>query len=364
MTLAGQEYKRPETLDGARQLVHWAAHAAATCRNFVVSKMNNLPSLTFSRNIKTSNVHSDGNKKFVEDGKELKNKRAVAGNLTEQSDHQARVLTKNLAHSTMLLLESSAGPEVSELRILMTAKTWDLRNKATDEKGAAAKHFPMKLLQSMRIAHTTNTSVKAMSRKYLGWVRQLYSYLGRSKMNKDDGNDLKKTGAYYQGVTDRLSFLQSGVFLSVCRPWAADDATCGNFVWLLPKGKPGCGFYRTLTVKTGSTAAKRKRPRKTAQKTGKRKRAAKADDIGGKKLQKSATLGEEFDVDFIVEGPRPSDAKFRIRWVGWDNPDDDTWEPASNFCPELLAEYLAKEEGEGSDSEGDDLPLFLSLCNN
>ena len=99
-------------------------------------------------------------------------------------------------------------------------------------------------------------------------------------------------------------------------------------------------------MKSGNTTAKRKRSTKTSQKTGKRKRAAEEDDRGGTKLQKSATLGQEFDVDFVVEGPRPRDGKFRIRWVGWDNPDDDTWEPAVNLCPVLVAEYLEQEEGE------------------
>ena len=37
---------------------------------------------------------------------------------------------------------------------------------------------------------------------------------------------------------------------------------------------------------------------------------------------------------------------FRIRWVEWDNPDDDTWDPAVNLCPVLVAEYLEQEEGE------------------
>ena len=89
----------------------------------------------------------------------------------------------------MLQIETAAGPEVQELRNVMRAKTWDLRNTASEEKAAAAKHFPLKLLQSMRLVHTSDTMVKGMSRKYLSWVRQLYGHLGRNKMRKDDGSD-------------------------------------------------------------------------------------------------------------------------------------------------------------------------------
>ena len=93
-TKAGKEYKSPETLDGARQLVHWVSHAARVCKNFVEAKMVRVPSMAFFKKIKTSNIRSDGNKKFVEDGKDLKQKRSDAGQLTVQEDHQARVLKK------------------------------------------------------------------------------------------------------------------------------------------------------------------------------------------------------------------------------------------------------------------------------
>ena len=112
----------------------------------------------------------------------------------------------------MLEIESAAGPEVQETRTLLRSKTWDLRNKASDEKTAASRHFPLMLLRSMRLVHTTDAQVKQMSRRYLAWVRNLYSYLGKNKMTKDDGNDMAKTSTCYKGVADRLSMVQSGVY--------------------------------------------------------------------------------------------------------------------------------------------------------
>ena len=249
----------------------------------------------------------------------------------------------------MLQIESAAGPEVQEIRTLLRSKTWDLRNKASDEKAAASRHFPLMLLRSMRLVHTTDTQVKQMSRRYLAWVRNLYSYLGKNKMTKVDGNDMAKTSTYYKGVADRLSMVQSGVFINVERPWAAEGSHCGDFAWLLPKGKPGCGFYRTIKSKP---APRTKKKRKAAQKpssnkaTRKRQRreshsdsegdsyssesegdesasesgsdAGSGDDRerGSIALQRTVTMDEEFIMERIVEGPRETDGKYRIRWEG------------------------------------------------
>jgi hypothetical protein len=59
-------------------------------------------------------------------------------------------------------------------------------------------------------------------------------------------------------------------------------------------------------------------------------------------------------VDFIVQGPRNKDGKYKVRWVGY-GAKEDTWEPAHYLPPppELLHN--------GSDSEGDDDPIASVL---
>ena len=57
-------------------------------------------------------------------------------------------------------------------------------------------------------------------------------------------------------------------------------------------------------------------------------------------------------MDFIVQGPRNKDGKYKVRWVGC-GAKEDTWEPAHHLPPELL--------DNDSDSEGDDAPLASVL---
>ena len=40
--------------------------------------------------------------------------------------------------------------------------------------------------------------------------------------------------------------------------------------------------------------------------------------------------------------------EYLVKWKGWENPDDNTWEPISNLdCKELIEEYEAKNKDEG-----------------
>ena len=57
-------------------------------------------------------------------------------------------------------------------------------------------------------------------------------------------------------------------------------------------------------------------------------------------------------MDFIVQGPRNKDGKYKVRWVGY-GAKEDTWEPAHHLPPELL--------DNDSDPEGDDAPLASVL---
>ena len=39
--------------------------------------------------------------------------------------------------------------------------------------------------------------------------------------------------------------------------------------------------------------------------------------------------------------------EYLVKWKGWENPDDNTWEPISNLdCKELMDEYEAKNKDE------------------
>jgi hypothetical protein len=156
----------------------------------------------------------------------------------------------------------------------------------------------------------------------------------------------------------------------------------------LPKGKPGCGFYRTIKSKP---APRTKKKRKAAQKpssnkaTRKRQRRESHSDSEGDSyssksegdesasesgsdadsgddrergsiaLQRTVTMDEEFIMERIVEGPRETDGKHRIRWEGL-APQHDTWEPAHHSPPEVLGEC-----NNGSDPEGDDVPIASML---
>ena len=61
---------------------------------------------------------------------------------------------------------------------------------------------------------------------------------------------------------------------------------------------------------------------------------------------------EEYEVETIVSKRiRKGKVEYLVKWKGWDNPDDNTWEPIANLeCKELIEEYEAahkeKEEEE------------------
>ena len=44
--------------------------------------------------------------------------------------------------------------------------------------------------------------------------------------------------------------------------------------------------------------------------------------------------------------------EYLVKWKGWENPDDNTWEPISNLeCKELMEEYEAKHKEVKEDEE-------------
>jgi hypothetical protein len=69
----------------------------------------------------------------------------------------------------------------------------------------------------------------------------------------------------------------------------------------------------------------------------------------------TVTLDDEFEVDKIIEGPRPKDGKYLVSWVGYEACDN-TWEPKSN-----LPDSCFKSNTESSDESGDEIPLVQRL---
>ena len=55
---------------------------------------------------------------------------------------------------------------------------------------------------------------------------------------------------------------------------------------------------------------------------------------------------EEYEVETIVsKRSRKGKVEYLVKWKGWDNPDDNTWEPIANLeCKELIEEYGAKHK--------------------
>ena len=52
---------------------------------------------------------------------------------------------------------------------------------------------------------------------------------------------------------------------------------------------------------------------------------------------------EEYEVETIVsKRTRKGVVEYLVKWTGWENPDDNTWEPIDNLeCQELIEEYEA-----------------------
>ena len=51
---------------------------------------------------------------------------------------------------------------------------------------------------------------------------------------------------------------------------------------------------------------------------------------------------DQFEVEEILDS-RPADGgtEYLVKWMGYDEPSDNSWEPESNIHPDLVAEYEA-----------------------
>ena len=74
---------------------------------------------------------------------------------------------------------------------------------------------------------------------------------------------------------------------------------------------------------------------------------------------------EEYEVEKIISKRiRKGKVEYLVKWKGWENPEDNTWEPTANLeCKELMDEYEAnhpdepkKEDSGGSKRKAEDKP--------
>jgi len=59
---------------------------------------------------------------------------------------------------------------------------------------------------------------------------------------------------------------------------------------------------------------------------------------------------EEYEVQSIIEKRlRKGKVEYLVKWKGWDDPADNTWEPVANLeCPEIIEAYEKKLGGDKS----------------
>lgn len=90
-----------------------------------------------------------------------------------------------------------------------------------------------------------------------------------------------------------------------------------------------------------------------------RKRARKEEDDDSDNADARSGEAEEFVVEKVI-GKRTvaGGLQYKIKWKGYNNPEDDTWEPYANIkdsCKEAIEEF----EGKNADSDHGDRPVDM-----
>merc|ERR1719500_1609780 len=69
-----------------------------------------------------------------------------------------------------------------------------------------------------------------------------------------------------------------------------------------------------------------------------------------RKKEFTMSEAEEYEVETIVSKRlRKGKAEYLVKWKGWEDPDDNTWEPIGNLeCHELIEDYEKKHGGADS----------------
>ena len=358
-------YVTAQQLDTAKQLVHWTAHCAKTGAKYKPHAMIEVPPTEMFRRHKTSNVNSSGNKAFVASGNLTRQTRVQKGTTLDLAQAAVKIMGMDIADDVVQVRMLSSSPETLLVKdCLLVSGYWDRTFTTATEKNAAADHFPFKWLLFHRAVYPNDTWVKKQIRKWLAVTNRIMRYLGTAAPVRSDCGDPAVMKLYYCGLEDRMNFLESGVFIAASRRANAGESPL-PFTWVLPPGDPPpfcgkAGFYKQLRApkqKKNATPNKRKRKKNATTRKRKRKETGDSDsesdggygsDVNsgddsdnepeGVPLQRTVTLEGEWQVEFIVEGPRMDDGLYRVRWEGFDV-SDDTWEPPDHLSDGLIAEY-------------------------
>merc|ERR1712080_170422 len=77
--------------------------------------------------------------------------------------------------------------------------------------------------------------------------------------------------------------------------------------------------------------------------------------MGEEEKVSTMSEAEEYEVETIVSKRlRKGKAEYLVKWKGWEDPDDNTWEPIGNLeCHELIEEYERSHAGDDNKGKVD-----------
>lgn len=375
----GKDCKAPSHLDNGKQYIHWVHHCARTSQQHTRTKMIDMPPLERFRQQKTSNLHSKNNATFVQQGKDLRMARVRRKKTFDLAAAAAKIVGRAVADDIHHVQMEGLSEDTAIVRDnLLVSGHWDRTFTTATEKDAAARHLPFKWLVFNRAVFKTDGGLKKAVRKWIGVVKLVLRFVGRTSPVKSDSGDPIKMKEYYHGATDRLNFLESGIYMRAKqRQWTKEEPPL--FRWLLPPGiPPPCcskaGYYKQLGPPPSAKPPRRSKHKRLTPRKRRRRSSSSSeetsdsdseddahdsdasergdgeeDDGGdgpsdGLQLQRSDTLDQECQMDCMLDGPN-DEGKFLIRWEGWGE-DGDTWEPPRHLPPGVVDAYLKDKAGE------------------
>ena len=236
---SGRDYKAPQHVDNGKQYVHWVNHCALVSRRYTLANMQDMPPLERFRQQKTSNLHLKNNATFVQEGEVLRMSRADRNKTFDLTAASAKIVGFAAEDDIRYMqMEGMSEDAVFVRDCLLVSGHWDRTFTTATVKDGTAMHFPFKWLVSYRVVFKTDGGLKRAVRKWLGVVKLIPRCIGRASPVKSDSGDPIKMKGYYAGVTDRLNFLGSGIFMRAKQrqKWTRGDPP--PFRWLLPPGEP------------------------------------------------------------------------------------------------------------------------------
>ena len=328
----GRKNETEQQLDSAKQYLHWVNHCASVSKGYGVADMKEVPVTETFRKVKTSNISSSGNKIFVRNGATLRQKRVTKGTTLNLAEAAMKIMGMDIADDVMKMQLHQMSPAALHVQdCLMVSGHWDRTFTTATEKNAAAGHFPFWWLLHHRHAHVNDTALKKQMRKWLAVSKLVMRFLGRATPVKSDQGDPVLMKEHYQGMTDRMNFLEAGVFIKASQR-GKGGVNPPIFQWVLPPGDPPpfCGKAGLHSKKSKAKTPKKRKAQKKGKKSTPQKRrrsssydgeadsdgeldmeielsdtgSSDEDDDGSPhakstKLQKPSTLEDSYIMDFI-----------------------------------------------------------------